>query len=83
MAAVTQQPIFVSVKQDGQEWHAIYHGAQEKGTVLEGVSVIPTTQHLSVKTVNQDGWDLTVTHLVLMECKLVYEPEHGLFILIA
>ena len=76
MAAVTQQPIFVSVKQDGQEWHAIYHGAQEKGTVLEGVIVIPTTQHLSVKIVNQDGWDLTVTHLVLMVSRLVNQPHY-------
>ena len=72
MAAVTLLPILVSVKQAGQEWRAIYHGAQEKGTVLEGVSVIPTTLHLSAKAVNQVGWDLTVTHLVLMEYRLIY-----------
>ena len=80
MAAVTLLLIHVSVKQDGQEWHVIYHGAQEKGTVLEGVSVIPTTLHLSAKTVNQDGWDLTVTHLVLMEHRLIYGQVHCVLI---
>ena len=80
MAAVTLLLILVSVKQAGQEWRVIYHGAQEKGSVLEGVSVIPTTLHLNAKTVNQDGWGLTVTHLVLMEPRLIYGQVHCVLI---